>query len=262
MSSRNHDRGEGSGSNIAPITLAFHKLTPKLTFGSTNFSPGRFERLLSVLADSGFSFSDSPDDHNLRVSFDDGYQHLRDFLPPLMDRLDFRPTTFVPADLIGKLNRWDYSSRLAPDPHLDEPSIRDLAALGVRFGSHGKSHCDLTSCDDKQLRCELEDSRRRLQDLTGQAVDEISYPFGRTNARVLEAAAAAGYARGFTMEFPTPQDEPLATGRVGVYCYDTRLTVYHKLTGGRLYRLERLKARITNRLSGGTILLNRLRGYR
>jgi hypothetical protein len=63
------------------------------------------------------------------------------------------------------------------------------------------------------------------------------------------------------MEFPEESDTPLATGRIGVWCYDTRLSVYHKITRGRLYRLERLKARITNRLSGGTLLLNRLRGY-
>jgi len=259
MSSDDQDRGEGS--LAAPITLAFHKLTPGFTFGSTNYAPGRFERLLSFLAGSGFSLDSHSTTPSLRISFDDGYQHLRDFLPPLMDRLGFQPTVFVPTDLIGRHNRWDYSSRLAPERHLDETSLRELAALGVQFGSHGRSHADLTACDAGSLRSELEDSRKRLQDLTGQPIDEISYPFGRTDARVQQTAALAGYARGYTMEFPTPEHRPLATGRIGVYCFDTRLTVFHKVTGGRLYRLERLKARVTNRLSGGTIILNRLRRH-
>jgi len=253
MSSDTAGRGEGPDRKTVPTVLAFHKLTPKVTFGSTNFSPGRFERLLSFLTEFGCSLS---------ITFDDGYQHLRDHLPPLIDRLGFRPIIFVPTDLIGRLNRWDYSSRLAPDPHLDENSIRELADLGVRFGSHGISHRDLTSCSGVELRSELEDSRKRLQDLTGQPVEEISYPFGRADVRVREAAAEAGYSRGYTMEFPTPDDTPLATGRIAIYGYDTHLTVFHKVTGGRLYRLERLKARITNRLSGGTVLLNRFRGYR
>jgi len=249
MSSDDYDRGEADA--FTP-TLAFHKLTPKFTFGSTNFAPGRFERLLSFLGASGL---------HVRISFDDGYQHLHSFLPPLMERLDFRPVIFIPTDLIGQPNRWDYSCRLAPDPHLDENSIKELTSLGVQFGSHGQSHCDFSAADDSRLKSELEDSRKRLQDLTGQPVDEISYPFGRVNERVREAAAKAGYTRGYTMELPTPHDHPLATGRIGVYCYDTHLTAFHKLTGGRLYRLERIKARLTNRLSGGTILLNRLRGY-
>ncbi|MCP4684860.1 MAG: polysaccharide deacetylase family protein [bacterium] len=198
---------------------------------------------------------------HVNVSFDDGYQHLCEFLPPLMERLSFRPTIFVPTDLIGRPNSWDYSCRLAPDPHMDETSIRELADLGVRFGSHGKSHCDLTSCDPERIKSELADSRKRLQNLIGRPVDEISYPFGRTNPRVLEAAAEAGFSRGYTMDFPTPEDLPLSIGRIAVYGFDTHLTVYHKLTGGRLYRLERFKAHITNRLSGGTVLLNKLRGH-
>lgn len=258
MSPDAYDRGEAS--SFSP-TLAFHKLTPNFTFGSTNFAPGRFERLFSFLQAGGLTLSPTQSGRLLNISFDDGYQHLHTYLPPLLERLDFRPIIFVPTDLIGQPNRWDYSYRLAPDPHLDETSIKELAALGVKFGSHAGSHRDLTSCNDSKLKSELEDSRKRLQDLTGQPINEISYPFGRVNQRVLEAAAKAGYTRGFTMEFPTPEDDPLATGRIGVYCYDTHLTVFHKLTGGRLYRLERLKARLTNRLSGGTILLNKLRGY-
>ena len=193
------------------------------------------------------------------ISFDDGYLHLADLLPELMMRLNLRPLIFMPSDLLGHSNDWDYSHRWCPTPHLDIAELRRLAELNVTIGSHGVSHSDLTSCSPVQLKRELEDSRHRLQDITGQPIDCISYPFGRCNQRVIECAEAAGYRRGFTMNFPRPTDGPLTGGRYPVYGFDTLWSIRQKLEHGPAYQIERLKTAAIGRLSGGTVFLNRLR---
>jgi len=76
---------------------------------------------------------------------------------------------------------------------------------------------------------------------------------------VLEAVDWAGYTAGFSMSFPAEDDPELAQGRIPIYGYDTTLTISHKLGEGVPYQIEKIKARITNQLSGGTIILNRLR---
>lgn len=252
-------------SSDRPRVLAFHKLSDRLTFGSTNYSPKRFERLLALLRNDGWDLnagersSATRDTRSLYLTFDDAYQHLLDVLPPLMQRFKFRPLVFVPTSLIGRSNRWDYSHALHPMEHLNRASIRQLSELGVRFGSHGHSHSDLTAVAPDRLNNELLFSKATLEDLIGRRVTAVSYPFGRCNEAVLQTAAEAGYEEGYTMRFPKRGDHLLAQGRLGVYWYDTFLTARLKLESGPWGRVEALKAGVTNRLSGGTVWLNRLR---
>jgi hypothetical protein len=97
--------------------------------------------------------------------------------------------------------------------------------------------------------------------MLGKAVEGISYPFGRYNQSVLEAVREAGYKYGLTMNFPQSTDTDLTLGRLPVYGFDNHAAILRKLKSSRLYQFEKLKATITNRLSMGTILLNRLRKY-
>jgi peptidoglycan/xylan/chitin deacetylase (PgdA/CDA1 family) len=247
-----------------PKVLAFHKLTPQFSFGATNYSPLRFERLLAFLQDKGFifqsleAFFSKNESHALAITFDDGYRHLADVLPPLMEKYDFQPVVFLPTKYLGKPNSWDYSHLFRSTPHLDSKSVLTLAALGVRFGSHGHSHINLCRCDKRTLRYELNHSKAVLEDMLGTQVSCISYPFGRYNQEVLEAVLEAGYTRGFTMRFPEDGDTALTIGRFGVYGYDTVSSVVRKLSYGPLYNVEKWKARLTNRLSDGTVIYNRL----
>ncbi len=244
--------------------LTFHKLQQRFSFGSTNFSPARFARLLAHLDQRGYRFATL--DHvvtglpgnSLAITFDDGYQHLVEHLPELIDKYQLSPTVFIPTAFIGKSNRWDYSYLFQINPHLNRSSIQALVEMGVEFGSHGHSHMALTGLSDSALKSELESSKKLLEDICGREITKISYPYGRTNRRVLELTGETGYSYGFTMNFPTSDDPPLAMGRLAVYGYDTLFTIRQKVTGGRLYQFEKFKARVTNRLSYGTTLYGRL----
>lgn len=242
---------ETAGRSESPPLLALHKVQAGLTFGATNYAPQRLTNLIAKLTQAGIAF---------RLSFDDGYRQLREVLPPLLPKLSCPPIIFMPTYWIGRQNEWDYSHMLKPVPHLGESDIRSLAALGIEFGSHGHSHRVLLGGNDRLLGEELGFSRRILQDLTGQAVDRISYPFGRYDERVMSAAKAEGYRFAYTMSFPEKADPPLATGRYPVYTFDSTAVVIRRLTRGRGYDWERLKVDIATSLSGGTVLLNRLRG--
>jgi hypothetical protein len=247
-----------------PKILAFHKVTSQVSFGVTNYPPRRFERLLAFLQSQGFVFQpvetilSKNDTQCLAITFDDGYQHLADVLPPLMQKYRFQPVVFLPTKYLGKPNSWDYSHLFRSTPHLDSRSIKRLVAQGVQFGSHGHSHINLSRCDEGTLRRELNHSKAILEDLLGKDVSYISYPFGRYNQEVLEATLEAGYTRGFAMRFPEDGDMALTIGRFGVYGYDTVSSVVRKLSEGPFYNVEKWKARLTNRLSDGTVIYNRL----
>jgi hypothetical protein len=61
------------------------------------------------------------------------------------------------------------------------------------------------------------------------------------------------------MSFPEDGDIELTMGRYAVYGFDTCSSVLRKLRGtGLLYNVEKRKARLTNKLSGGTRIYNQL----
>ena len=248
------------------VILAFHKVQPSFSYGATNFSPSRLKNLLTLLTRRGFRLVslreaiESGDPKTLAVTFDDGYAHLSDTLPVLVQEFGFAPTVFIPTGYLGCDNSWDYSSVFHRTRHLDAAAIRDLAAAGVEFGAHGHRHIDLTKCNDKELRDELDRPMKILEDLVGAPIVSLSYPFGRTNGTVTAEASRAGYRYGLTMRFPKATDLPIATGRLPIYGYDTTLSILQKVEGGRLYALENLKSGITNRLSAGTSLWRRVTG--
>jgi len=255
--------------NYGPVArvLTFHKSTTAFTWGATNYEPSRMRRLLRFLVGEGYSLvpleeaATAPRENTIAVTFDDGYRHLRNVLPPLMQEFAFQPTVFVPTACIGCDNDWDYSHVLSSCPHLDIENIAALVREGVEFGSHGHRHCNLTGFGRDELLSELRLSRRRLIELTGQPITSISYPFGRHNTMVSFAAEEAGYEHGFSMAFPNSGQPNLARGRLAIYGFDTPLSVLIKLRPGTAgYRVEKWKAALTNRLAGGSILLERWRG--
>ncbi len=248
------------------VILAFHKVQPSFSYGATNFSPSRLKNLLTVFIQRGFrlvSLQEAIERHEpktLALTFDDGYAHLGETLPVLFREFSFAPTVFIPAGYLGCDNSWDYSSVFRRTRHLDSAAIRGLAAAGVEFGAHGHRHIDLTRCNDKELRDELDRPRKMLEDILGARVISLSYPFGRTNSTVTEEASRAGYRYGLTMRFPHATDLPMAIGRLPIHGYDTTFSILQKVEGGRLYALENLKSSITNRLSTGTSLWRQITG--
>jgi peptidoglycan/xylan/chitin deacetylase (PgdA/CDA1 family) len=250
-----------SQDHTTSVVLVFHKLLTSFSFGPNNYSPQRLARLLTVLEQNGYGIRSDADPARKRVvcTFDDGYQHLAAVLPAFIERFGIRPIVFVPSALIGKPNKWDYSYWLRSAPHLERREIRELANAGVIFGSHGHAHSDLTAMSIRRVQIELRQSREILSDLAVQKIELISYPFGRVSQAIIEAAEWAGYQAGFTMKWPSSEDVPLAQGRIPIYGYDSLLSIRHKLGDGFFNRVERFKAAVTNRLSGGTVLLNCLR---
>ena len=82
---------------------------------------------------------------------------------------------------------------------LTPPHLQTLAASGlVEFASHSVHHAVLTRLAPPQQREELEESKRHVEELTGQACQTFCVPGGVYNDKVLERAFAAGYARVLT----------------------------------------------------------------
>jgi hypothetical protein len=102
--------------------------------------------------------------------------------------------------------------------------IRRMAAGGFcHFGSHGHEHRILPRLDDEALACSLMRSRAILADMTGRPAEHLAYPNGDCDTRVLAAASAAGYRRGYTARpgLVAGRVRALDLPRVSVGAFDT-----------------------------------------
>jgi len=241
--------------------LAFHQTSGSLYPGINNVNHRDFGYIFELIHSWGYTFHGFStfdrklDDFSVVISFDDGYE---DNLPVIEDLIDrsAAPAVFIPTGHIGKKNDWEYSSRLFAARHLDREQIRHLADNGVIIGSHGVSHRSFTAMSNEMLRRELAESKVELENITGRPVDLISFPFGRTDERVNDAARECGYRIGFTLGETmraAPDESRFVVSRIPVYSADDYYSLRGKL-GDESLR-ERLKDRIINMLAAGTIIV-------
>ncbi len=143
-------------------------------------------------------------DRAVALTFDDGYASVIETAWPLLQERNMPATSFIVSGAVSGPIRsfpWDVDE---PEPARLRLSTADeiLAASreGLDIGSHTISHPWLPRLDPTELKRELVDSRTALEDLLGRPVTSLAYPTGGWNAAVREAAGAAGYRIGITVD--------------------------------------------------------------
>ena len=81
---------------------------------------------------------------------------------------------------------------------LDGQGMAALVEAGFELGFHTARHYLLTTLDDVRLDRELTDGREVLSEISGKPITTMAYPHGKADARVAQAARAAGFEVGFT----------------------------------------------------------------
>jgi peptidoglycan/xylan/chitin deacetylase (PgdA/CDA1 family) len=102
------------------------------------------------------------------------------------------------------------------DGGLRSDDVQTLVRAGCDVGFHTLRHDKLPALSDAALADALHDGREELASVAGHPLDAISYPYGKADERVADAARAAGYRLGFTTRRNrvTPETDPLLIPRV------------------------------------------------
>jgi len=94
--------------------------------------------------------------------------------------------------------------------------VRELAARGTIVGSHTLTHPWLPDLSNEELRCELCDSKRRIEKQLGHRITAVAYPYGAFDAGVRRVAVQCGYTQGYATApgRKVPDTDRLAIKRV------------------------------------------------
>jgi peptidoglycan/xylan/chitin deacetylase (PgdA/CDA1 family) len=136
------------------------------------------------------------------LTFDDGFLGVYEHAARVLQELGWPATVFLVSRLIGEQDEWCQSQNPSGDtyPLLAPEHIRAMRDMGFTFQSHTRLHPDLTTLSDDDLVEELAGSRQDLEDMLGEKVRYLAYPYGRFDERVLGTTRAAGYEAAFSVQ--------------------------------------------------------------
>jgi peptidoglycan/xylan/chitin deacetylase (PgdA/CDA1 family) len=156
--------------------------------GDYALSQDLFASHLGCLAGSGravISLDDLAEgrhaDGAVAFTFDDGYDSDALTAAPLLRSAGFRGAFFVSALLVGTPG------------FVSWPQLRAMADQGFVVGSHGLDHALLDGLPASEVRRQIEESKRRIEDGVGRPVSAFTLPGGSGGERARRMAEEAGY---------------------------------------------------------------------
>jgi peptidoglycan/xylan/chitin deacetylase (PgdA/CDA1 family) len=216
------------------LILCYHAVSERWQ-ADLSITPANLEAQLDLLARRGYrgvTFTDavtgSPPGKAVAVTFDDAFRSVLELGEPILARLGWPATVFVPTDFADTgrhlswpgIDHWaegEFDGELAP---MSWGELGGLAERGWEIGSHTCSHPHLTELDEAALDDELRRSKTICEDHLRRACESIAYPYGDHDLRVADAARRAGYRTAGTLPSRMDARDPLRWPRVGVYYGD------------------------------------------
>jgi peptidoglycan/xylan/chitin deacetylase (PgdA/CDA1 family) len=213
------------------LVLCYHAVSDRWP-ADLSLSPASLESQLTLLADRGYegvTFTDAVlgdhPDKAVAVTFDDAYRSVLTLGAPVLRRLNWPATVYVPTDYAGTerpmswpgIDQWmngEFEPELVP---MSWEELTGLAGEGWEIGSHTCSHPRLTELDEEALARELRDSKAVCEARLGLPCASIAYPYGDHDARVAAAARGAGYRAAGTLPSRMDARDPFRWPRIGIY---------------------------------------------
>jgi peptidoglycan/xylan/chitin deacetylase (PgdA/CDA1 family) len=211
------------------LVLGYHAVSETWP-AALSVTPDQLRGQLEWLLDRGYTgvlFHDVATSRASRrafaITFDDAYRSVLELAWPILSDLGVPATVFAVTDFAsdGRPLAWPGIDHWMGGPHAHElrglawNELAELAEGGWEVGSHTRRHPRLTQLDDDDLERELRESRTACEEALGRPCRALAYPYGDVDARVVRAAAQAGYAAAAIEGLARPH--PLAWPRVGVY---------------------------------------------
>ena len=206
-----------SVSNGMP-TLMYHKIgdyPPGSQLAKLWVTTADFRRQLSYLKENGYTSIDFRDwrdaekgvkplpEKPVLITFDDGYMNNYELAYPLLREFKMKGCIFLVYETMDKHNSWHDPATEPWLKMLTWTQIHEMQDSGViEFGSHTMRHRNLTTLSLDEVRWELNESKRRLEEKLGREMVGFAYPYGSGaySTEVRKAALDAGYRFDFSIK--------------------------------------------------------------
>lgn len=196
----------------APV-IAYHKIDfpsqDALVRGGFT-PPKRFARQMRYLLKQGFVFYTASElieyylergsfpPKGISLTFDDGWKdNYKNAFPVLRD-LGIKATIFLVPSCIGQVSSKVVAEGEKGREHLSHDEIIEMSRYGIEFGSHTVNHRLLNQISPEEVKYEVEESKKQIENLLQKPCKVFAYPAGFFTETAQRAVRAAGYIAAFT----------------------------------------------------------------
>ncbi len=156
----------------------------------------------------------------VRLTVDDGNESDVEIILPKLKEYGMSGSFFVLANKIDHIG------------YLSKQGVVELFKEGMTVGSHGLDHLNWRFLNYSALHEEVYRSKAILEDILGNAVEEVACPFGGYNRRVLKILKEAGFKKIYTSDRGYADFNSLFLPRNTIYSSWSENDIHHLVLEG------------------------------
>jgi len=193
--------------------LLYHKIdfpTADVKIRGAFTAPRKFERQVSYLKRKGFEFYTASElirfyrangefpSKAIAITFDDGWKDNYRHAFPVLKKYGAKATIFLVTSCIGRTTDKVTADGEGPREHLAEKDILEMSEGGVEFASHSLSHDLFHQISEEDIKSEVNESKKIIENLTQKECSVFAYPAGFFTDFAKEEIKKAGYEGAFS----------------------------------------------------------------
>ncbi|HZH31447.1 MAG TPA: polysaccharide deacetylase family protein [Pyrinomonadaceae bacterium] len=179
--------------------------------------PARFARQMAYLKRRGYVFYTASEliehyrahgvfpPNGISITLDDGWEDNYTNAFPVLSRLRIKATIFTIPSCIGQTAYKAQAEGEGARPHLTREQILEMSAAGIEFGSHTLNHKLLHEITPAEVRVEVFEAKRQLEELLQKPCKVLAYPAGFFSDEARAACREAGHTAAFTTHYGPTQ---------------------------------------------------------
>ena len=176
-------------SYVKSRSLVYHDIHSDNCYTDMSTSLDMFIKHINVIREMGFNIVSeiTREEGQIQLTFDDGFLGIYDNIH-VINELDVPVKLFIVTSFLGETS------------HLDENQLVELSNNPlITIGSHTDSHKRLSNLDNEDVLNELICSKEILESLLGVNVNDLCYPEGKFDKRVIRFAKDVGYINQYSL---------------------------------------------------------------